>query len=321
MSDVTGSAGPVLPGLPGATAEAGTGPVVETLVDGLLADPVPLPQVELRADGFGPDGDTVGIERPHVADALARHRDHRASWYGDLLGPLRVPTASVADVVAGLIARDHGMAVTLVPPPGSPDPLADLHAARALLIDDDRVEITGVELPLPRAAEPALAARAALAALNVSVPAWFVVPSDAGWLPALDVLAEDGAESVALHVGATSRDARGWEGAAAVLRRAVDLDVAVAVTTGALPVITDQTGCGLLNLLGAVRAALNGADAAEVAAVLASTAPEPLAAAARRMSDADAAVVRAFLPVVTCPSIRSVVEDLESLGLIAPDAA
>jgi hypothetical protein len=316
---VTGSA---LPGLPGATEEAGSGPVVETLVDGLLADPVPVPP---GSAGFEPDGGTVPIERPHVADALATHRDHRGSWYGDLLGPLRVPTSAVSDVAAGLIARDHGMPVMLVPPPGSPDPLAELHAARALLIDDDRVQVTGVELPLPRAAEPALAARAALAALDVSVPAWFVVPPDTAWLPALDVLAEDGAESVALHLGragsAATGTGDGWTGAAAVLRRAVDLDVAVAVTAGGLPVVTDGTGCGLLNLLGAVRAALNGADVAEVAAVLAATTPEPLAAAARRMSDADAAVVRAFLPVVTCPSIRSVVEDLESLGLIAPDAA
>jgi hypothetical protein len=311
----------VLPGLPGATAAAGSGPVVETLVDGLLADPVPLPPP--GPGGHEPDGGTVAIERPHVADALATHRDHRASWYGDLLGPLRVPTPAVADVAAGLVARDHGMPVTLVPPPGSPDPLAELHAARALLIDDDRVQVTGVELPLPRAAEPALAARAALAALNVSVPAWFVVPPDTAWLPALDVLAEDGAESVALHLGGAGAGGPGdgWTGAAAVLRRAVDLDVAVAVTGGGLPVVTDDSGCGLLNLLGAVRAALNGADVAEVAAVLAATTPEPLAAAARRMSDADAAVVRAFLPVVTCPSIRSVVEDLESLGLIAPDAA
>jgi hypothetical protein len=186
-------------------------------------------------------------------------------------------------------------------------------------VDDDRVEVAGVELPLPRAAEPALAARAALAALNVSVPAWFVVPPEAGWLPALEVLAQDGAESVALHVPGAPAD--GFAGAAAVLRRAVDLDVAVAVTAGELPVVTDATGCGLLNLLGAVRAALNGADTHEVAAVLAATSPAPLAAAARRMSDADAAVVRAFLPTVTCPSVRSVVEDLEALGLIAPDAA
>jgi hypothetical protein len=291
----------VLPGLPGATADPGTGPVVESLLDGLLADVIPAP-----AD----DGD---VAARRIADALTTHRDHRAAWYGDLLGPLRVPTAAVVDLVAALAPRDHAMPVTLVPPLTG-DSLEVLHAARALLLDDDRVEITGVELPLP-AADPATAARAALAALNVSVPTWFVVPPDTAWLPALDVLAEDGAESVALHVGDDVA------GAAAVLRRAVDADITVSVTAGELPVVTDDTGCGLLNLLGAVRAALNGADTPEVAEILSARAVPPLASAARRMSDADAAVVRAFLPVVTCPSVRSAVEDLESLGLIAPDAA
>jgi hypothetical protein len=302
----------VLPGLPGATADPGSGTVVVTLVDGLLADVVPEPPA-------GPDGaETVAIARPRVEEALAAHRDHRASWYGDLLGPLRVPTGAVADLVTRLTAREHAMPVTLVPPASAADPLTPLHAARSLLIDDDRVQVVGVELPLPAGPEPAHAARAALHAIDVSVPVWFLVPPDPAWLPALDVLAEDGAESVALHVGT---DPAGLPAAAAVLRRAVDLDIAVSVTAGDLPVVTDASGCGLLNLLGAVRAALNGADGAEVAAILACPRPEPLAAAARRMSDADAAVVRAFLPVVTCPSVRGVVDELESLGLIAPDAA
>jgi hypothetical protein len=321
---VTGVTSSVLSGLPGASDDPGTGPVVVTLVDGLLGDVVPVP-AEMGVAGVS-GGDTVGIARPHIADAVAAHRDHRASWYGDLLGPMRVPAASVRDVVAALVPRDHALPVTLVLPaepgsgpgsvPGSGgDPLAELHAARALLIDDERVEIVGVELPLPGGPEPASAARRALAALDVSVPAWFVVPPDVRWLPALDVLAEDGAESVALHVGDDVA------GAAAVLRRAVDLDVAVAATSGELPVVTDDSGCGLLNLLCAVRAALNGAGPDEVTTVLTCRRSEPLCSAARRMSDADAAVVRAFLPVVTTPSVREVVAELESLSLIAPDAA
>jgi hypothetical protein len=39
------------------------------------------------------------------------------------------------------------------------------------------------------------------------------------------------------------------------------------------------------------------------------------------MSDADAAIVRSFLPMVSGPSIRELVQDLESEGLIEPDAA
>jgi hypothetical protein len=324
---VTGVTSSVLSGLPGASDDPGNGPVVDTLVDGLLGDVVPV------AAATGPTGvaGVVGgdaVARPAVAEAVAAHRDHRASWYGDLLGPMRVPASSVADVVAALVPRDHALPVMLVAPsvPGAlldprADPLAELHAARALLLDDRRIEVVGVELPLPGGLEPAAAARRALAALDVSVPAWFVVPPDVRWLPALDVLAEDGAESVALHVVAGGAEGSGVAGAAAVLRRAVDLDVAVAATSGELPVVTEDSGCGLLNLLCAVRAALNGASPEEVTAVLACRRPEPLCSAARRMSDADAAVVRAFLPVVTTPSVREAVAELESLSLIAPDAA
>ena len=95
----------------------------------------------------------------------------------------------------------------------------------------------------------------------------------------------------------------------------------MSVTSGELPAVTDPTGCGVLNLLCAVRAALNGADEPEVAAVLACTTDAPLASAARRLSDSDAAVVRAFLPTLTTPSVRDTVQSLESMGLIAPDAA
>jgi hypothetical protein len=308
----------VLPGLPGAADDPGAGPVVEVLFDGLLADVMPDRVVRPRtAPPPPPDDSAVSIERAVAEEALAAHREHCAAWYGDLIGPLRVPAAATADVVAALQPRDHAMRITLVPAPGTEDPLADLRAARAILMDDDRVEVVGAELPLPAVEPPERAARAALAALDLSAPTWFVVPPEERWLPALDVLAEDGAENLALHVpaGAALGDV------AVVLRHAVDRDLAVAVTAGELPVITGAAGCGLLNLLGAVRAALNGAEAGQVAAVLAETRPEPLAAAARRMSDADAAVARSFLPTVTCPHVRQTVDDLAALGLIAPDAA
>ena len=77
----------------------------------------------------------------------------------------------------------------------------------------------------------------------------------------------------------------------------------------------------LLNLLCATRAALNGAETADLAIILAEPEIAPLASAARRMSEADAAIVRAFLPTISGPSIRDMVESLEAEGLIEPDAA
>jgi hypothetical protein len=65
-----------------------------------------------------------------------------------------------------------------------------------------------------------------------------------------------------------------------------------------------------------VRAALNGADAPEIAAVLAEQRVAPLASALRRMSDADAAVTRAFLDAVVVPDAEKTARELAALGLV-----
>ena len=103
---------------------------------------------------------------------------------------------------------------------------------------------------------------------------------------------------------------------AALLRRAVDLDLSLRVTgAGGGAAATVQ----LLAALCAVRAALNGAGVPEIEGVLAERRVAPLASALRRMSDADAAVVRAFLEGVVVPDAEQAAGDLAALGLV--DAA
>jgi hypothetical protein len=198
--------------------------------------------------------------------------------------------------------------------------LGRLRAARALLLDNHRVELVGVELPFAAADSAAEAARLALDALDFTVPAWFMVKAEPGWEAAFDVLAQDGAESVALYLPPPSGP-EVFAGVATVLRALIDRELAYAITDGIDALVTTPAGHGLLNLLGATRAALNGAETAELAAILAETQIDPLASAMRRMSEADAATVRAFLPTVSGPSIRALVEELEVEGLIEPDAA
>jgi hypothetical protein len=102
-----------------------------------------------------------------------------------------------------------------------------------------------------------------------------------------------------------------------VLRRAVDLDLSLRVTgVGDGAASTVQ----LLAALCAVRAALNGADEAEIAAVLAERGVAPLASALRRMSDADAAVTRAFLDAVVVPDAQAAALELAALHLVDPGA-
>jgi hypothetical protein len=294
-----------LPGLPGAGL-AGSGPVVEPLLDNLLSDTAP----EVAADGpAGP-----------VARALTEHRDHQLAWYGDLIGPLRVPASATVALLGALVPGDHALPIVLIPDPASDDLLAKLRIARSLLLDNHRVELVGVELPFAAADTAADAARLALHALDFTVPAWFMVPAVPGWEPAFDVLAQDGAESVSLRLP-EPRSLDVFASVAVVLRALIDRELPYAVSAGVIGLVSTSDGHGLLNLLCATRAALNGAEASELAGILAEPSPDPLASAARRMSEADAAIVRAFLPSITCPSIRDMIDALEGEGLITPDAA
>ncbi|GAB6898648.1 hypothetical protein JCM9957A_17380 [Kineosporia succinea] len=285
-------------GLPGSD-HPGSGPVVEPLLDGLLADAV-----------TGDAGAT-----------LAAHRDHRRAWYGDLVGPLRVPVNATEQVIYGLHTSDAGLPVVLVakPAPQQDDAslMETLRRARFQLLDNHRAELVAVELPFagPAAGSVAERARVMLDSLDFTVPAWFAVPAEPGWEPAFDVLREDGAESVALYLSRSPAEA------AQAIRALIDRDLPYAVADGVSGLVSDAEGYGVLNVLGATRAALNGAEADEMAAILSETSVEPLAAAARRMSEADAATARAFLPSLVVPSIRAAVEALEAEGLIEPDAA
>src|SRR3954451_6193184 len=124
----------------GPSLNAGQGPVVASLVEGLLLAPA---QAALR-------------------------REQARAWYADLLGPLLVPASGVAGLQDELTAADVGLQVALVAEPGPGDPagLLTLREARNRLLDDDRIELTGVHVPLPPGgagpgplAPPALPAR------------------------------------------------------------------------------------------------------------------------------------------------------------------
>lgn len=278
--------------LPGASLDPGSGPVVDALVEGLLDD----------AAGLRPGAD--------LAEVLARHRAGRDDWYDPLAGPLLLPTGVLPALAEALLPADHALRVVLVAGPDLPDPLAALRADSAQLLDADRLELVGVQLTLPDG-DPARAARAVLDALAFTVPASVDVPLRPGWEQALAVLAEDGAERAAIRPS-------GWShhDLAAVVRRAVDLDVPLTVPTGIDRLLRDDEGHGLLNLLAAVRAALNGAETDDLAAVLAERRPGPVCSGLRRMSDADAAVARAFLLSVGCPDVAAAAADLRGTGLV-----
>lgn len=277
-----------LAGLPGASGDAGEGPVVPALLEEVLL-------AESSVDSV---------------------REAAQAWYGDLVGGLLVPAGATERIQDQLGPGDLGLRVVLVAEsaPGDPAGLLGLREARNRLLDDDRVELTGVHIPLPAPG----AVHDLLAELDLTVPAWVEVTPSAGWEQALEALAADGAEHLAIRLppDADQPAPDAVVPVAALLRRAVDLDLSLRIIgAGGAGASTVQ----LLAALCAVRAALNGADVAEIADVLAERRIAPLASALRRMSDADAAVARAFLDAVVVPDAERAARDLADLGLVEPE--
>ncbi len=113
---------------------------------------------------------------------------------------------------------------------------------------------------------------------------------------------------------------------AAFLRHAIDVDLAFKLTAGlhhAVRTTDPATGFeqhGVLNLLCAIKAALNGAEEDELATLLAERDAEPLVERTNGMSEADASVARAFWSSFGCCGVTDPIEELLGLGLLAPAA-
>ena len=300
-----------LPSSPGSTADPGSEPAVVALFDTLFDDAA------------------IASSATDPATGVAVHERNRAAWYADLVGPAVVPAGAAQLLAEALSPSHHRLRILLAAGPAS-DPTTNsatdsatdpttgpgsataadpeqgrqgLRAARDLLAEDDRVELVGVRLAPPGAGGAAMAHL--LGVLDFSVPAWVAVGPGPGADDALRVLAADGAENLTMLPG---------PGLAQLLRTAVDLGLAFRIAAGD----AGRSAAGLLGAVCAVRTALLGAPAAELAEILAGADPAPLAAAVRGLSEADAAAVRAALVAVEAPDVAALVAELVGLGLVTP---
>ena len=109
---------------------------------------------------------------------------------------------------------------------------------------------------------------------------------------------------------------------AVFLRHAIDVDLTFKLTAGLHHAVrgTDPaTGLeqhGVLNLFCAIKAALNGAEEDELAAVLAEREAAPLVERTNGMSAADASVARAFWSSFGCCGVTDPIDELLDLGLL-----
>jgi hypothetical protein len=247
-----------------------------------------------------------------LADAVRLHRLHRTSGYAACVGPLLVPASAASDLV-GLLDGSL-LRVGVIGRPGTP--AAEVADAVALLRRTPGVDVAGVELgwtPDWRSADFAGISRT------------LEVPRGAEQVVAVADIARDASDSVALQAkfrtGATETWA--WPDEvelATFVRTAIDHDLGFKLTGGLHHVVRGthdgQEQHGLLNVLVAVRWALNGEEVDELADLLSERDPAVLVLQVVRMSAADAAIVRAFFTAYGCCEVTDPLGELTTLGLI-----
>jgi hypothetical protein len=186
----------------------------------------------------------------------------------------------------------------------------------ALLGQARAVEVAGVELgwvPDWRSADFA------------GLPRTLEVPRGADQEAAVADIAADASDSVVLQAkfrtGATETWA--WPDEtelARFIRAAIDHDLGFKLTGGLHHVVRGthdgEEQHGLLNVLTAVRWALNGEEVDELVPLLAERDPAVLVPQITRMSAADAAIVRAFFTAYGCCEVTDPIGELTTLGLV-----
>jgi hypothetical protein len=278
--------------------------VVRALLTGLLDDETLLVPAGLTPQRQFEDAVPVAID---IAKTITAHRQLRRSDHGDLVRSFCCPTSRV-------IALEP-VEVTLIADTG----VIGVEKATHLLLDDDRVELVGLQVSLPRSGQPDVFARHVLAALTFAMPSSVEVPQVPGWELALDVLQDDGAERAAFRIEADSDGSRAQllaEAIAASVRRRVQFSLvgdlaALSAGTGIDPGAAEATAV-LAVLAGTVVAVAGGTTGDIVTALHLGT-----VAAIARAGDCDPQAVRRLLQSIGTAHPREVLTNLESSGLLA----
>ncbi len=259
-----------------------------------------------------------------LPDAVSGHAAHRGAWYADAVGPLLVPAAAAGDLLAQLDAgRWPGagaLRVAVVARPGT-DP-AVLGEALALLTADPRVEVAGVELGWT-ASWRRLGIPGELP-LALEVPRGGAEQAEAV-ADLRDSVAEGDAVVAKYRTGPTP--VWPWPDEAelaAFLATATGSPVPVKLTGGLHHAVrgrhevdgVPEENHGLLNVLAATAAALDGAAPGDLAAVLADRDTDALVATVGGWPEATAVRVRAALTSFGCCTVTDPLGELVELGLL-----
>jgi hypothetical protein len=218
-----------------------------------------------------------------LPEAVAAHRQHRAAWYADLVGPLLVPASEVAaGGLSGLVDPGEDLEIGLIGDTG----VHQLPFAVSFL-PPDGVRLRQVEVAVAKRGEdpqPGLADLIALTARLADVQVYAEIPLTWGLLRGLDTLAAERAAGTRIAAkfrtgGLAAELFPTPVELAAVICACRDRDLPFKLTAGlhhALRHIDPETGFthhGFVNVLVATAAAADGAEVADVADLLATTEP------------------------------------------------
>ncbi len=257
-----------------------------------------------------------------VAEAVTDHRAFRLSPYASAVGPLLIRAQQVADLVEAVVAGDDLKVGLIASPEGG---LIELAYARDVLLDlDDAAVLTQVEIALPTDIDQARSAQALLDGLAFSAQAYVEVTQQRGWEGALDVLAADGVERAKFRTGGATPDAHPSEtDLAAFIHGCVSRSLAFKLTAGLHHAVRSTTAGGfeqhgVLNVLGAVSLAQDGANPGDLAVVLATRTADPLLEV---IAGADHKRVRESFVSFGCCDLTEPLDELAALGLRIEDDA
>ena len=249
-----------------------------------------------------------------LAEAVRRHRLHRASGYAACVGPLLVPASAAADLVGPArrcTAAGRGHRASRHP--GRPGGRRRGAAARR----PPGVEVAGVELGwtpdwrstdfggIPRTPRGAARPRSR----------WRPSPTSP-LTPRIPLRCRRSSAPARPRRGpGRTRPSSRPSSAPPSTTTSASSSPAACTTWSAAPT-TAQEQHGLLNVLAAVRWALNGEEVDELVPILAERDPAVLVPQVVRMSAADAAIVRAFFTAYGCCEVTDPLGELTTLGLI-----
>lgn len=263
--------------------------------------------------------------------AVPAHREHRAAWYADMIGPFLCP-ASRLDELTGQLNDDAELGVTVIVDTGT----GGIGEAVDTVAAERRLILRGVEVALR--GEPGGgvaggfglpdAARRTVAALDAAVggpdddePSYVEVPRVDGWRDALEIIAESGYRAKLRTGGPTPEAFPSEEEVARFIVACLELDVPFKLTAGlhhavrrSAPDAREEHG--FCNALLAVAVALDGGDVQTIAGVLADREAGGIAERIEALPAERASSVRAWLGSYGSCSVTEPIDDLLDLKLI-----